>query len=644
MADARDKYLEPEERLALRTEDVYQTDKDVDTLNYSDKLLQIVATFSNSGQPEGWSVQSMVGRSKRGEVALRLFAVVEPVEEEESDSTKPTATTLEACDTIPGADTNAKCSDSDNHLPTNAAVDLTDPNLLSQWRFGPVRFKSRGCLAMTACASVICDMIEGLTFEEALKITPEQVKEAVGGVPWDKLHTTVFAVEAIRGLVGDWIIHHGATFDELESLLPCDPMDPYCLMCEHCSLRAFRTDLRMDALLAQPAALSQEQPENPREEEPPQADGNSLNSRDAEEEPEGLQETAFATDAPTDDSNITPEMRELLENNALAELFDTVRVYSADSQLLTPDLWAESEIIPEFTTPDDFEMFVYEYLESYRAEHPLAREDHSKPASEEAALAPEERTSAHGFRSATGAVGIAPSIRDIMAARRAADTISTEGTTPPTAEVGSSNNTDVAHAATGSVASVLPEDQPAQESASGGSTHEENSVANNPYADLKLPKGYEMVQLEDGQWAMAAIPADRVPDRREVHCEDIVALTGQYTYYLYDRSRMTDSYAHWAFLAAENDPLVTFADLVREDSRTYPRPMAQKSLHNEPFAMSTEAVEEAYHLALRTKGYEDIQRTEASNGDVYYFSTTYLSPRQAEALAEWASVERVANP
>ena len=81
MADARDKYLEPEERLALRTEDVYQTDKDVDTLNYSERLLEIVATFSNSGQPEGWSVQSMVGRSKRGEVALRLFAVVEPVED-----------------------------------------------------------------------------------------------------------------------------------------------------------------------------------------------------------------------------------------------------------------------------------------------------------------------------------------------------------------------------------------------------------------------------------------------------------------------------------------------------------------------------------------------------------------------------------
>ncbi|NHM13898.1 iron-sulfur cluster assembly scaffold protein [Xiamenia xianingshaonis] len=203
----RESYLEPEERMALRTADVYQVDKDVDTLNYSEKLLSIVATFKNSGRPEGFNAQSMVGRSKRGEVALRLFAVVE------GGVSRPP-------------------------------------------RFARVGFKSRGCLAMTACASAICDLVEGLTFEEALAITPDQVKDAVGGVPWDKLHTPVFAVEAVRGLVGDWLIRQGATFSELEAKLPCDPLSPGCLVCEHCSLRDFRTDLRMDALVAKAKARS----------------------------------------------------------------------------------------------------------------------------------------------------------------------------------------------------------------------------------------------------------------------------------------------------------------------------------------------------------------------------------------------------
>lgn len=631
MGDARDTYLEPEERLVLRTDDVYQTDKDVDTLNYSDKLLEIVATFSNSGQPEGWSIQSMVGRSKRGEVALRLFAVVEPVESEGVRESEDTGEDV-------GRGEAAECDDK--------SIDLTDLDILSRWRFGSVGFKSRGCLAMTACASAICDMIEDLTFEEALRITPDQVKDAVGGVPWDKLHTPVFAVEAIRGLVGDWIIRQGATFSQLEALLPCDAMSPHCLMCEHCSLRAFRTDLRMDEILGQTKGA-----------------GDAVASKDEDE---------------AEDSELSPDMRELLENNALADLFDLVRDYSADSQLLTPSLWPDLDLIPDFTTPDDFEMFVYEYLEAYRAAHPLTRETHGKPSAEEAALPPEERTSAHGFRSATRAVSVAPSIREIMAAKRAqaegraegtTDSANTSGIAGDTAPDGLEASNDSEQAASeifadepaatqvlGDEGSVLTNDI-AEEFETGKTVSiaeptpdaftesvSEAATPANLYAGLRLPKGYEMVQLSDGQWALAPIPADRVPDRREVQCENIVALTGQYTYYLYDRTKMTDSYAHWAFLAAENNPLVTFADLVREDSRTYPRPMAQKSFDNEPFAMDAKAVEAAYEEALRTDGYEDIQRTEASNGDVYYFSTTYLSPRQAEALAEWASVERVANP
>lgn len=635
MTNARDKYLEPEERLALRTDDVYQTDKDVDTLNYSDRLLEIVATFSNSGQPEGWSIQSMVGRSKRGEVALRLFAVVESAAGESGVEGTPEGAGGAADESAAGSEV--------------CTVDLSDPKLLSQWRFGPVGFKSRGCLAMTACASVICDMIEGLTFAEALRITPDQVKEAVGGVPWDKLHTTVFAVEAIRGLVGDWIIHQGATFSQLEVLLPCDALDSHCLMCEHCSLRAFRTDLRMDEILGQAKEATDVNANAGAGEAEIEHDiENELGNEDELENEDKVGNDGESGDEgrpgenAEDVSDLTPEMRELLENNALADLFDLVSDYSADSQLLTPVAWADLEVIPDFTTPEDFEMFVYEYLESYRTDHPLTREIHNKPAAEEASFPPDERTSAHGFRSATRAVGVAPSIREIMAAKRAAAEAEAEGSIEDSQPSKEAEEPEESEAPEVSAADVgNPSDANNSDS---GDQKLGDETPDNPYAGLRLPKGYEMVQLADGEWAMAPIPADRIPDRREVHCENIVALTGQYTYYLYDRTKMTDSYAHWAFLAAENNPLVTFADLVREDSRTYPRPMAQKSLSNEPFAMDAEAVESAYEQALSTAGYEDIQRTEASNGDVYYFSTTYLTSRQAEALAEWASVERVANP
>ena len=145
--------------------------------------------------------------------------------------------------------------------------------------------------------------------------------------------------------------------------------------------------------------------------------------------------------------------------------------------------------------------------------------------------------------------------------------------------------------------------------------------------------------------AAAAVPEPPLPvdDELPIRCEDIALLMGARGYYLYDRSVMTDAYAHWAFLAAEDDPVVAFLDCVREDSRVYPRPLARASLANDPFLMDADAVEAAYRAARADAANADIERLEASNGDVYFFSTRYLEPAYAQSLAEWASVERFRN-
>lgn len=184
----------PEDLAYLRTADVYQTVVDDGVAGYSDTLLSIVANFKNSGRPEGFNAQSMIGKSKRGEVALRLFAVV----------------------------------NNDTQVIEKAG------------------FKCRGCLAMTACASVICTMIEGKTLEQALTITKEDVRAAVDGVPFDKAHTLVFAIEGVRALVGDWMVRQGASLADLDRDLPCNNTSIDCLQCEHCSLRDTRIDLLVE--------------------------------------------------------------------------------------------------------------------------------------------------------------------------------------------------------------------------------------------------------------------------------------------------------------------------------------------------------------------------------------------------------------
>ncbi len=126
-------------------------------------------------------------------------------------------------------------------------------------------------------------------------------------------------------------------------------------------------------------------------------------------------------------------------------------------------------------------------------------------------------------------------------------------------------------------------------------------------------------------------------------CRNIRLLMGASSYYLYDASAMTDAYARWAFLAAEDDPVATFVECVREESAVYPRPMAASSLANAPFSLNADVVEATFDAARAQGRADDIERICASNGDVYFYSTRHLSPRRAEALAEWDAVERLRN-
>lgn len=373
----------------------------------------------------------------------------------------------------------------------------------------------------------------------------------------------------------------------------------------------------------------------------------------------------------------TPEERELAENNALADVFDDVRRQSSDSQLVVPSRWVELGLVPGHMTSDEFEMLVYEYLEDYRRDHK----------DEIAAEKAERARKASSIRSATRAVGVPPKIPnrrlkqieedEKAAAEKAAreaseaeaekaasgdgakaasgETVASDGasaskqpadvadasvaleSSPVAVDSGSSARSDAMEAPaphvseTASAAPKVPADPSADSSAAD----------DGPFAGLKLPEGYKLVELE-GEYVLVP-DEDAAPVKKEIHCEHIVTLVGQHSYYLYDSDLMTKSYAHWAFLAAEDNPMATFVDCVREDGRVYPRPFAAEDLANPPFRMSASKVEDTWAELQKSGEYPDIERCEASNGDVYFFSTLYMDRTLAESLAEYRSVERLSN-
>lgn len=151
---------------------------------------------------------------------------------------------------------------------------------------------------------------------------------------------------------------------------------------------------------------------------------------------------------------------------------------------------------------------------------------------------------------------------------------------------------------------------------------------------------------EAGEAAGENAPSGAEPDSFDSEIEapeweldDIKVLEGKQTY-LYSSDYMTDTYAHWAFLAEEGDDVLTLVENAREESRLYPRPMLATSLSNKPYHWSAEQIEQVWQAVQESGSYPDIKTCGASNGDQYFYSADYLSDAQAKALAEWYSVER----
>ena len=324
----------------------------------------------------------------------------------------------------------------------------------------------------------------------------------------------------------------------------------------------------------------------------------------------GLRPKPEEPDAPKERAMSAAETQFVAERTALEGLWRAVRRRSAEGQLGTASQLAELVTVPSHMGDDEFVTMAFEALEACREGRPF--EGSGIPAPEDDEADGQEDLGdpvAAAAETAGDAVG---------------DDVVLEGT-PLDFDVAASEE-----------AAAKAEETP-EDGTAGGADGVSAAQGEGP-AD-KAAVGEEDAE-DAAQWVEpAALEEVHAP----LSCDDIVVIEGKADTYLYSRESMTDNFAHWAYLAAENDDLVTFVDNVREESRVYPRPMLAKSFKNFPYRWDMERVEAAYRAVRESGEHPDIERVAATNGDVYFYSTDYLSHAQAKALAQWYSVEKPLN-
>jgi len=101
-------------------------------------------------------------------------------------------------------------------------------------RLADIKFQTFGCGAAIAVSSMVSEMAQGKSLDEAMAITNELVAEELGGLPKNKMHCSNLGADALHEAIQNYRDKlAGRTVAESKPIEPHDHEGSVCPYCDH---------------------------------------------------------------------------------------------------------------------------------------------------------------------------------------------------------------------------------------------------------------------------------------------------------------------------------------------------------------------------------------------------------------------------
>lgn len=117
---------------------------------------------------------------------------------------------------------------------------------------------------------------------------------------------------------------------------------------------------------------------------------------------------------------------------------------------------------------------------------------------------------------------------------------------------------------------------------------------------------------------------------------DLRTFQGSRQSYYYASPILADNYVRALVLAEEGDLTHTIAEIARYDSQTYPRPTEALFFTRFPYRHTAIEVKRALERMAGDSRFTDIVTYTSEKGNLYVFSTRFITPFYGKKLVEYA--------